>query len=104
MASCHLVTDGDLSLPCDVDLCHLHDSVGEFVADFDLVELPLGAGLGFLVGDAVVVDQFADEFIHLLVRSPLVGIDVHVVDSFKYLHCEFLALRDDFDSVEVAYA
>ena len=103
MASCHLVTDSDLSLLGNIDLGKLHDSIREFIADLDLVKNPLVPCCLFLVGYAVVVDQIPDKGIGILVIGPLGRTDVLIVDHLHVGSCDILAFGNDFNAIKVAY-
>ena len=104
MTTCHLITHGDLSLLSDVDFSKLHDSVRELVPDLNHVELPFRLCLKFLVGDAIVVDEFLNQLIRVLIRSPLARIDILILDALEFLGCDFFSLRGDLNTVEVADA
>ena len=104
MASCHLIADSDLALLRNVHLGYLHYSVRKLVANLDLVHLALADCLLALEGDAIVVDELADEGVSLLLRGPFVGVDIGIVDALEKFRCNLLVLLENFDSVEVGDA
>ena len=104
MTTRHLVTDSDFSLLGNVNLCELHHAVLEFVTDLDHIHLPLALGCCCLLCEAVVVDEVANEDIGLLVGSPLVRVDIVIIDTLEKLCSELLVLLDNLDTVKVAYA
>ena len=104
MTSGHLVTDSDLPLLGDIDLGDLHNAVRKLVTDLYLVHLSLALGLSHLVGQAVVVDEFLDEQVGVLIGGPVAGVDVLEVNGLQFLNADLLALGDDLDIVEVVDA
>ena len=104
MAAGHLVSYGYLPLLRDIYLGKLHYSVRKFIPDLYLVDSPSVLRCSLLVGDTVIVYQFPDENIAVLVVRPFAGVDVLVLlDGLYVLYGYVLALRDDLDSEEVAY-
>ena len=101
MSSCHLVTDGDLALLCNVYLCNLHDCGRKIVTDLDLVHFPLAYRGLVLESDAVIVDEVVDKEVGILLVSPLSGIHIVVFDVCKDLLGELLVLGDNLDPEDI---
>ena len=71
MASGHLVTHSDLPLLGNIYLGELHYSVRKFITHLDLVNRPLVPCGSLFVGYAIVVDEFLDKLVGILVGCPL---------------------------------
>ncbi len=100
----HLVTNGDFALLGDVDLGDLHHAVRKLVSDLDFVHLTLADRLLRLECDAVVVDEVADKRVGILLGSPLVGVDIVVVDALEHFGGDLLVLGENLHTVEVGDA
>ena len=95
MAAGHLVADADLTFLRHVDLGHLDDAGGQFVADGNGELLAFQHGVHDVVFLQIVDDQLPDEFVGMFVVRPIAQLHGGVVQAVQNALAELGSLGDD---------
>ena len=101
MTTSEFVAHTDLTLLGNIDLSHLQDARGQFVANGDGELLALHLGIEQLVLLHIVDDQTSDEFVLVIIIGPLVGLHVTIFQVLQVGHRELGTLRDNLSTCVV---
>ena len=96
MATCHLITDTNLTLLSDVHLCHLDDATGEFIADGDGILFTHTLGIHLVEFAEIVDDKCTNHTIDASITSPVFQLKRSEVESCKEALRELSTLGNNF--------
>ena len=96
VATCHLITDTNLTLLSDVDLSHLDDATGEFIADGDGILFAHTLGIHLVELAEIVDDKCTNHAVDASITSPVFQLKRSEVESCKEALRELSTLGYNF--------
>ena len=95
MPACHFISNSKPALLRYINLCKLNNAGGKFIPNGYIIFLTAVIAFNFLIFNLVVIDQFLNGIILILIGSPFVRIDVKEIDPRKCFLCELGSFRDN---------
>ena len=103
VATCHLVSNTNLTFLSDVNLCHLDDARWEFIANSEGKLLALEFCIKKLVFLEIVDDELTNQRVGVLVVCPTTELNRSIVENFKCWSNELGAFWYDFSTEAVLH-
>ena len=103
VATCHLITDTNLTLLSDVDFCHLDNAAGKFVTNGDGVLFAHAFGIELVELAEIVDDQCTDHSVNASITCPVFQLKCGEVEGGKKALREFRSLSHYFCTDVVFY-
>ena len=95
MTSSQLISHTNLTLLGNINLCHLQDTRGKFIANGDGKLLALHLGIKQFVLLHIIDNQLADEIIGMIVVGPVADLDVSILQVLEIGDSEFGSTGDN---------